>query len=134
VGAAAETVRQTQELPTLSAEQWEKLKPVGELRIVPISFGRASANLTLDSERELQELARRLKTFPRFYVRVIGHARAEGDPEANRLLAESRAEAASSYLISQGVATQRLRTESAAATVAAGEAQAVSFVVGQQAY
>jgi outer membrane protein OmpA-like peptidoglycan-associated protein/ABC-type nitrate/sulfonate/bicarbonate transport system substrate-binding protein len=131
---AAETVRRQQELPALPPEDWEKLRPVGELRIAPISFGRASANLTLDSERELQELAHRLKTFPRFYVRVIGHARAEGDPEANRALAASRAEAAANYLISQGISPQRLRAESVPATVAGGEAQAVSFAVGQRAY
>ena len=104
------------------------------MRLTPISFGRASANLSLDSERELQDLARRLKTFPRFYLRVIGHARAEGDPEANRLLAQSRAEAAANYLISQGVSAQRLRTETAPSAVAGGEAQAVSFAVGQRAY
>jgi len=134
VAFTTETVRQEKELPALTPEQWNTLRPVGELRIAPISFGRASANLSLDSERELQDLAKRLKTFPRFYLRVIGHARAEGDPEANRLLAQSRAEAASNYLISQGVSGQRLRTETAPSAVAGGEAQAVSFAVGQRAY
>jgi outer membrane protein OmpA-like peptidoglycan-associated protein/ABC-type nitrate/sulfonate/bicarbonate transport system substrate-binding protein len=134
VAATTETVRQEKELPALTPEQWNALRPVGELRIAPISFGRASAILSLDSERELQEVARRLKTFPRFYLRVIGNARAEGDPDANRLLAQGRAEAAASYLISQGVPAQRLRTETAPSAVAGGEAQAVSFAVGQQAY
>ena len=136
VGATAnvETVRQQQELPALPPEEWNKLRPVGELRVAPISFARASASLNLDSERELQDLARRLKTFPRFYVRVIGHARAEGDPDANRALAASRAEAAESYLITQGVSAPRLRTETAPTAVSGGEAQAVSFAVGQRAY
>jgi outer membrane protein OmpA-like peptidoglycan-associated protein len=79
-------------------------------------------------------LARRLQSYPRFYVRVIGHARAEGDAEANRQLAQSRAEAAAQGLISQGVSASRLRTEAAPATVAGGEAQAVTFVVGQLPY
>ena len=134
MASGGETVRQEKELPALTPEQWNALRPVGELRIAPISFGRASASLSLDSERELQDLARRLKTFPRFYLRVIGHARAEGDPEANRALAQSRAEAAASNLISQGVPANRLRTETAAAALAGGEAQAVSFAVGQRAY
>ncbi len=134
VESSAETVRQEKELPALTPEQWNALRPVGELRIAPISFGRASANLGLDSERELQDLARRLKTFPRFYLRVIGHARAEGDPEANRALARGRAETAANYLISQGVSSERLRTETAPTAVAGGEAQAVSFTVGQRAY
>ncbi len=134
VAASAETVRQDKELPALTPEQWSALRPVGELRIAPISFGRASANLSLDSERELLDLARRLKTFPRFYLRVIGHARAEGDPEANRVLAQSRASAAADSLIRQGVSAQRIRTETAASTEAGGEAQAVSFAVGQRPY
>jgi len=67
-------------------------------------------------------------------VRVIGHARAEGDPDANRALAASRAEAAEGYLITQGVSAQRLRTETAPTAVSGGEAQAVSFEVGQRAY
>jgi outer membrane protein OmpA-like peptidoglycan-associated protein/ABC-type nitrate/sulfonate/bicarbonate transport system substrate-binding protein len=129
-----ETVRQEQPLPALPPEEWNKLRPVGELRVAPISFARASANLSLDSERELQDLARRLKTFPRFYVSVIGHARAEGDPEANRALAASRAEATENYLVNQGVSAPRLRTESAPSAQAGGEAQAVSFAVGQRAY
>jgi outer membrane protein OmpA-like peptidoglycan-associated protein/ABC-type nitrate/sulfonate/bicarbonate transport system substrate-binding protein len=132
--ADLEKVRQQKELPALTPEEWGALRPVGELRIASISFGRASANLSLDSERELQNLARRLNTFPRFYLRLIGHARAEGDPEANRLLAQGRAEAAAKYLISQGVSPQRLRTETAPSAVAGGEAQAVSFAVGQRAY
>jgi outer membrane protein OmpA-like peptidoglycan-associated protein len=132
--AAPETVRQEMELPELTPEEWRSLRPVGELRIASISFGRASANLSRDSERELQDLARRLSTFPRFYLRLIGHARAEGDAEANRLLAQSRAEAAANYLISQGVSPRRLRTETGPSAMAGGEAQAVSFAVGQRAY
>jgi len=134
VSAGAETVRQEKELAALTPEQWTALRPVGELRIAPISFARASAELSLDSERELQEVARRLKTFPRFYLRVIGNARAEGDPEANRLLAQSRAESAANFLIGQGVSANRLRTETAPSAVTGGEAQAVSFAVGQRAY
>ena len=104
------------------------------MRLAPISFTRGSAELSLDSERELQDLARRLRTFPRFYVRVIGQARPEGDPEANRRLAQNRAEAAAQCLVSQGVSANRLRTETAPSTVTGGEAQAVSFAVGQRPY
>lgn len=134
VTGPAESVRQEKELPALTPSQWQALRPVGELRLAPISFGRASADLSLDSERELQDLARRLKTFPRFYLTVVGHARAEGDPEANRQLAQSRADATSAYLVSQGVATQRMRTGTGPGADAGGEAQAVSFAVGQPAY
>jgi outer membrane protein OmpA-like peptidoglycan-associated protein len=130
----ADTVRRDTDLAALTLEQWTSLRQVGELRVAPIVFTRGSATISLDSERELQELGRRLQTFPRFYVRVIGTARAEGDAEANRVLAQARAEAAAQYLIGQGIMPQRIRTETAAPRVAGGEAQAVSFFVGQVPY
>jgi hypothetical protein len=42
--------------------------------------------------------------------------------------------AAADYLTRQGVASQRLRTETGPSAVAGGEAQAVSFAVGQRPY
>lgn len=134
-GAAdGETVRSEKQLASLSPDQWNNLRPVGELRVAPIEFRRASASLTEQSERDLQDLARRLQSFPQFYLRVIGHARAEGDPDANRQLAQDRAEAAAKRLTDQGIAVQRIRTEAAPAGSAGGESQVVSFVVGQVPY
>lgn len=132
--ADVEKVRTEKQLTSLTPEQWNALRPVGQLRIEPIVFRRASANVSEQSERDLQELARRLQSLPQFYLRVVGHARAEGDPEANRQLAQARADAAAQYLISQGLSAPRLRTEADPGSVAGGEAQAVSFVVGQVPY
>ncbi len=131
---ALEPVRRDQAPTTLSPQQWQTLRPVGELRTQPILFRRGLAEVSLDSERDLQELARRLQAFPRFYVRVIGHARAEGDPEANRALAQARAEAAVRQLVRQGLSPQRVRAETALPAAGGAEAQAVSFVVGQLPY
>lgn len=129
-----ETVRHDQAPAALSPEQWQALRAVGELRTQPIVFRRGLAEVSLDSERDLQELARRLQAFPRFYVRVIGHARAEGDPEANRALAQARAEAAAQHLIRHGVLPERIRAETALPAAGGAEAQAVSFFVGQMPY
>jgi outer membrane protein OmpA-like peptidoglycan-associated protein len=129
-----ETIHREKELGTLSAEQWNDLRPVGELRIAPIEFGRASANLTLDGARELQSLARRLQSFPRFYLRVVGHARTDGDPEANRALAAARAEVTAQFLVSQGLSANRVQAETARQTAGEAGAQAVSFTVGQVPY
>ena len=104
---------------------------MGELRIDAIEFGRGSANISVTSERELQALAKRLGTFPSYYLRVIGHARAEGDPEANRLLAQNRAESVARFLEAQGLSANRIRTEAATTKVTGGAGQAVSFAVGQ---
>ena len=132
--ADVEKVRTDKQLATLTPEQWNNLRPVGQLRIEPIEFRRASANISEQSERDLQELARRLQSFPQFYLRVVGHARAEGDPEANHQLAQARADAAARSLISQGVSAPRIRAEASPGSVAGGEAQAVSFIVGQVPY
>jgi outer membrane protein OmpA-like peptidoglycan-associated protein/ABC-type taurine transport system substrate-binding protein len=133
-GADPEKVRGTQALAELTPEQWTILRPVGELKVEPIAFSRGSANITVQSERDLQQLAKRLQSFPLFYLRVIGHTRSEGDADANRRLAQARAEAAAQFLISQGVAVPRIRTEAAPAALTGGEAQSVSFVVGQLPY
>lgn len=132
--ADVEKVRADRELAALTAEQWKNLRPVGQLRVEPIVFQRASASISEQSERDLQDLAKRLRSYPQFYLRVIGHTRAEGDPDANRQLAQARAEAAAQYLIARGVNSQRLHTEAAPSTEAAGEAQAVSFLAGQLPY
>lgn len=133
VGASQESVRRDRQLVVLSEAQWQSLQPVGELRVAPIAFQRASASLGLDGERALADLARRLQSFPSFYVRVIGQARAEGDTEANRVLARARAETVAQGLGTQGVASQRIRTE-ARVTPGGAEAQAVTFEVGQLPY
>ena len=136
LGSAAdvEKLRADKELNTLAPEQWNALRPVGQLRIEPIVFRRASATISEQSQRDLEELARRLQSYPQYYLRVVGHTRSEGDPEANRQLAQARAEAAAQYLISQGVNAIRLRTEAATARGEGGEAQVVSFVVGLAPY
>lgn len=132
--SALESVRTNQALEALTAEQWDKLRPVAQLRTEPITFRRASANISDQSRRDLQELARRLQSFPRYYLKVIGHARSDGDAEANRRLARARAEAAARFLVEQGIDADRIRTEAEPGMGAGGEAQSVSFLVGQVPY
>ena len=72
-----------------------------------------------------------LDNFPSFYLRIVGQARAVGDPEANKRLAESRAQSVGEFLIKEGVPTERMRTEAASAGSTAGTAQSVRFEVGQ---
>ena len=129
-----EKIRGEKKLEALSVEQWGVLRPVGQFRIEPIVFRRGSADVNEQSQRDLQELARRLQSYPQFYLRVIGQTRAEGDPEANRQLAQARAEAAAQGLISNGVSANRVRTEAAPSASSGAEAQAVSFVAGQLPY
>ena len=129
-----DAVRGELDLAALTDEQWQRLRPVGELRTDPISFTRASANLVLDGDRAVSDFARELRSFPRYYLRVVGHARAEGDPEANRTLAQARAETVVRALVTAGLDRRRVHAEFDLSPSAGAEAQAVSFVVGQVPY
>ncbi len=129
-----EAVRSELEPASLTEDQWQHLRPVGELRTEPIGFGRASSNLTLDGQRATVDLIRTFRSYPRYYLRVIGHARPEGDPEANQSLALARSEAVLQALTAAGLDRRRLHAEWDLSTDNDGTAQAVSFVVGQVPY
>ena len=115
---------------SLSDQQWEELRPIGELRVEPIAFGRGGARLTRQAERDLQALVKRLEDWPHSYCLIRGHTRPEGDADANKRLAQQRAEAVAAFLQDHGIASQRVHVR---AQPGSG-AQAVSFILGEPAY
>ena len=129
-----EKVRNPSFLPPLSAEEWESLVSVGSLRVNPISFARGTARINLKSRRDLDDLARRLSNWPQYYLRIVGHARAEGDMNANLILAGERADAAMKALIAAGVSPARVRAEADTPSGKEGASQSVSFILGQMPY
>ena len=64
--------------------------------------GRAAANANADV----------LKKYPRWVVTVEGHCDERGSPEYNLALGERRAAAVKAYLVSLGIAADRVRTVS----------------------
>ena len=124
-------VRTNAHLRKLSESQWSSLRAVGDLDVQSIGFRRGSSAISLSSEHELRRLKKMLDNFPSFYLRIVGQARAVGDPEANKRLAESRAQSVGEFLIKEGVPTERMRTEAASAGSTAGTAQSVRFEVRQ---
>lgn len=134
-GAKLDEIRGDIELLELTDEQWNSLIPVGQMRINPISFRTATAELSIQSKRDLEDLVTRLKSMPRYYLLVVGHARAEGDIDANKALAEGRAKAAAEYLVLRiGISRNRIRAIPAAPSGKGGEAQSVTFQLGQRPY
>ena len=129
-----ETLNSTQELQALSETQWQSLIPVGELRVAPIQFGRGTARLSLQSKRELENLATLLQSWPQYYLIIHGQVRPGGDEQAALKLAESRANSALEVLAEQGIARQRMKATAAIAPADRAEAQSVSFRVGQLPY
>ena len=110
---------------------WGKLTEVGAMRVEPVAFRRGTADISDFSRVELDQMADRIQSWPTYYLRVVGHARTEGDKEANLKLAASRSIAVREYLVSQGVSENRLRAESAAELSQDAE---VSFVLGHNPY
>jgi len=127
-------VRAASALRALTQAERESLVPVGRMRVKPIAFARGAARVNIQSRRDLDELARNLAAWPQYYLVVVGHARAQGDPEANLRLARERAEAAAQYLLSAGVHENRIKARAAAPSGREGSAQSVSFVLGQLPY
>jgi outer membrane protein OmpA-like peptidoglycan-associated protein/ABC-type taurine transport system substrate-binding protein len=129
-----ETVRGVAELPALRDEEWDSLAEVGEMRIRPLAFARGTARLNIESKRNLSELARQFKSFPTYYLVVVGNARAEGDREANLRLAGQRADAAAAFLIEEGLRPNRVKARAGTPSGEGGAAQSVTFIVGQRPY
>jgi outer membrane protein OmpA-like peptidoglycan-associated protein/ABC-type taurine transport system substrate-binding protein len=129
-----EAARGAANLRKLSDAEWERLIPVGEMRVPPIAFARGTSRLNVQSERELQFLAKRLQSLPGYYLTVVGHARAQGDADANLKLANDRAAAAAQALRENGLHANRIRAIAEPPSAANAAAQSVSFVVGQVPY
>jgi ABC-type nitrate/sulfonate/bicarbonate transport system substrate-binding protein len=129
-----EQVRTDAALSALTDDEWKKLVPVGQMRIKPISFARGTSRINIQSQRDLESLASKLKSMPQYYLMIVGHARAEGDPEANKRLARQRAEAANSQLLAAGVEKKRIKVMAAPPSGKGGSSQSVSFILGQKPY
>ncbi|TWT29196.1 Outer membrane protein P6 precursor [Posidoniimonas corsicana] len=116
-------------LPALSDQQWGSLVTVGSARAPTLVFARGTARLTGRSQSLLDELAASLES-TRYYVIVRGNASRRGDPEANKRLAEQRAQQVERYLVGQGVDANRIR----AIGVEPSGSTSVSFVLGELPY
>jgi outer membrane protein OmpA-like peptidoglycan-associated protein len=105
-----EEVHQDKRLAKLSDEDWKSLMPVGTLEVPRLVFARGTANLTQQSEDVLNNLAKELKSWPQFYLTVVGNCSKDGDPQANKQLANDRARTAVDWLIKAGVEQRRVRS------------------------
>lgn len=113
---------------------WAKLQPVGTLRVEPIEFTRGTADLSIQAQRDLDDIVSHLDTLPTFYLRVEGHARADGDAEENLKLAQARGDAVVQYLLLRHVVPERIQAVAVPPSSMEGEAQSVSFVLGMPPY
>ncbi len=78
----------------------------------PVFFAFDSADLDAAARAALDANAQVLRRYPTWVVTIEGHCDERGTAEYNLALGERRAAAARDYLVSVGIAAERLRTVS----------------------
>lgn len=73
-----------------------------------VEFDSQSARLTAQGSRVLNQVAPLLAAAPALFCEIQGHTDSQGTPSANLALSRKRALATMNYLISKGVAPERL--------------------------
>jgi peptidoglycan-associated lipoprotein len=76
----------------------------------PVFFGYDSSEVDAQGQVALNGNAEILKQYPAWTITIEGHADERGTAEYNLALGERRALAARNYLVSLGIAADRLRT------------------------
>ncbi|MBG8553490.1 OmpA family protein [Hymenobacter guriensis] len=111
-----DTARRTLILPPPDTARTPSLLPPPQVLsptpvVLPtVLFRLGTAELLPDGLPALNALASELKARPALRLRIAGHTDRVGEPQKNLLLSEQRAEAVKSYLVSAGVAAERLST------------------------
>ncbi|MDO5510045.1 MAG: sodium-translocating pyrophosphatase [Weeksellaceae bacterium] len=75
-------------------------------------FQTGSSNMSPNHLDQLQSIAQYFKSFPNMQLRIAGHTDKTGDANANKALAQQRAQAVHDQLVQYGVPAARLSTES----------------------
>jgi len=82
---------------------------IGEsIQLKNVFFSQSKAVLMPESYSELDRLVRIMKTNKTLEIELDGHTDVRGDPKANLALSEERVEAVRQYLISKGIAENRI--------------------------
>lgn len=73
-------------------------------------FVQSKAILLPTSEDELQQLLEMLQKYPNMVIEVAGHTDNRGIPQKNKILSEERAKKVKEYLVTKGIAPERIKT------------------------
>ncbi|HNW49895.1 MAG TPA: OmpA family protein [Prolixibacteraceae bacterium] len=80
-------------------------------KVNSIFFGTNENEITQDSKGRMDKLIKLMNSNPRAKVKASGFADPRGNADANMQLSVRRANAAKQYLVSKGIATNRISTE-----------------------
>ena len=88
------------------------LTPTGEtVRLNNLIFPQGKAVIDPKSFNELDEVAQMMKENTRMVIQLEGHTDNQGSAKANMELSENRVEAVKKYLVSKGIAKDRVKTK-----------------------
>jgi len=76
-----------------------------------IFFDSGKPDLRPESTSELLRLVQSLKNNPKIKIEISGHTDNVGDPKANQLLSEKRAQTVVAFLVSKGAESRRLKAK-----------------------
>jgi len=123
VGAGAGVVigkkmdKQKAELEKIEGAKVETITDANNLQAIKVTFdsgilfATGKSDLTAASKSALLKFAASLKETPETDVTIYGHTDNTGSRELNQKLSESRAAAVAKFLESNGVLSQRMKTE-----------------------
>jgi peptidoglycan-associated lipoprotein len=95
---------------TLGTKSLDDLNRDSPLR--PLFFALDSSDVSSEGQQVLQANAAVLKKYPNMQITIEGHCDERGTAEYNLALGERRALAAKSYLVSLGIAADKVKTVS----------------------
>jgi peptidoglycan-associated lipoprotein len=99
--------------PSVSSADMGSLDDINKKGILaPVFFEFDSAEMSADGQAVLAKNAETMKQYPTWVVSIEGHCDERGTAEYNLALGERRALSVRQYLVSLGVAAERLRTVS----------------------
>jgi peptidoglycan-associated lipoprotein len=99
--------------PTVSSADMGSLDEINKKGILaPVFFEFDSAEMSSEGQSVLAKNAETMKQYPTWVVSIEGHCDERGTAEYNLALGERRALSVRQYLVSLGIAAERLRTVS----------------------
>ena len=99
--------------PSVSSADMGSLDEINKKGILaPVFFEFDSAEMSSEGQAVLAKNAEMMKQYPTWIVSVEGHCDERGTAEYNLALGERRALSVRQYLVSLGIAAERLRTVS----------------------
>ena len=103
-------------MPPMPADDGVSSKSIDDLNrdspLRPLFFELDSSDVSADGQQVLQANAAVLKKYPAMQITIEGHCDERGTAEYNLALGERRALAAKNYLVSLGIAADKVKTVS----------------------